>query len=400
MKLRFLTAGESHGRALVGILEGVPSGLRLTAEDIHRELRRRKLGYGRGARQKMEDDSVQILSGVRHGLTLGSPIALMIENKDWRNWTDVMQPEPPASVDAGTAAPGTSGVRRRLEVPRPGHADYVGGIKYGHEDMRNVLERASARETTIRVAIAAVARQLLSPLRIGLASRVTRIGDIEDLSPLPADLTSVNLKADSFQLRVLDASIDAQMVEHVGEMKKKGDTLGGEFEVLAWGLPLGLGSYVQWDRRIEAEIGRAFLSLNAIKGVEIGLGFRLAATPGSQAHDELYPASGKSGATARVEYRTNRSGGVDGGMTTGQPLVVRAAMKPLSTLMDALDSVKLSTGEVAKAHVERSDVCAVPAAAVIGESLLALVLADAVLDKFGGDSMQELADRVADWRHK
>lgn len=384
MKLRFLTAGESHGRALVGILEGVPSGLKLTVEDIHQELRRRKLGFGRGARQKMEDDAVQILSGVRHGLTLGSPIALMIENKDWRNWTDIMQPEPTQDL----------AVKRRLEVPRPGHADYVGGVKYGHEDMRNVLERASARETTIRVAIATVARQLLSQLGIGLASRVTRIGDLEDLSAPPADLTSLNRQADSHQLRVLDASIDAQMVEIVGEMKKKGDTLGGEFEVVAWGLPLGLGSYVQWDRRIEAEIGRAFLSLNAIKGVEIGLGFRLAATPGSQAHDELYPSS-KSG---RVEYRTNRSGGVDGGMSTGQPLVVRAAMKPLATLMDALDSVRLSTGEAAKAHVERSDVCAVPAAAVIGESLLALVLADAVLDKFGGDSMAELSERVESWR--
>lgn len=380
--MRFLTAGESHGRALVAILEGIPSGIEILAGPIQAELLRRKLGYGRGARQKMEDDSVQIVSGVRHGKTIGSPIALLIENRDWKNWSDIMQPEPHAGE-----------VKRPLGVPRPGHADYVGGIKYAHEDMRNVLERASARETTIRVAVACVARKLLQELGIGIASRVTRIGPIHDPSPLPADLSGMNEGADRQQLRVLDPAVDARMVELVTEFKKNGDTLGGEFEVVAYGVPLGLGSYVQWDRRIEGKIAQSFMSLNAIKGVEIGAGFELGRTPGSQAHDEFSPGP----SPGRLEYRSNRSGGIDGGMTTGQPLVVRAAMKPLATLMNALDSVRLSTHQAEKAHVERSDVCAVPAAAVIGESLLALALAEAVLEKFGGDSLEETRRRVMEW---
>ncbi len=386
MHLRFLTAGESHGKALVGIIEGMPSGLTITASDIHKELRRRKLGFGRGARQKMEDDQVEILSGVRHGLTLGSPITLLIDNKDWKNWLDIMQPEPFSGE-----------VKRVLEVPRPGHADYIGGIKYNHKDMRNVLERASARETTMRVAVASIARKFLLELGVSVVSRVVQIGAITDTTKVETlNLDKLNLLTDGNQLRVVDKSVDKKMVEFIEEAQKKGDTVGGVFEVVATGIPLGLGSYVQWDRRLEGEIGKAFLSLNAIKGVEIGLGFELGKTPGSSAHDEFFPG----GKTGRVKYKSNRSGGIDGGMSTGQPIIIRAVMKPLATLMTPLDSVKLSSGEAAKAHVERSDVCAVPAAAVIGESLLALVLADSILDKFGGDSMDELKERFNSWKAK
>jgi len=384
--LRFLTAGESHGQALVGILEGIPSGLEITAEQIHIQLKRRKLGYGRGARQKMEDDSVDMLGGIRHGKTLGSPIALVIHNRDWRNWVDIMQPEP-LSAESGE-------VKRRLEVPRPGHADYIGGIKYGHEDMRNVLERASARETTIRVALASVARRFLEELGIVVVSRVTAIGSIEDAEPLKAELAHLNEQVDQSPLRCVNPDVESRMITEVDVAKKNGNTLGGIFEVYAQGVPLALGSYVQWDRRLEGKIAEAFMSLNAIKGVEIGLGFELGRTPGTEAHDEFFPSE----VAHRVAYHTNRSGGLDGGMTTGQPIIVRAAMKPLATLMKALRSVRLDTGEAESAHVERSDVCAVPAAAVIGESLLCLVIAEAILEKFGGDSMQEIKARVNAWR--
>lgn len=386
MALRFLTAGESHGQALVGILEGIPSGLKITAEQIHTQLRRRKLGYGRGARQKMEDDTVEMLAGIRHGQTLGSPIALVIQNRDWKNWVEIMQPEP--------LSEGAGEVKRRLEVPRPGHADYVGGIKYAHQDMRNVLERASARETTIRVAVASVARRFLEELGIRVASRVISIGSVQDPEPLNVEIEHLNEKVDSSPLRCLNPQVEAQMIAEVDSAKRNGNTLGGIFEIYAEGVPLGLGSYAQWDRRLEGKIAEALMSLNAIKGVEIGLGFELGRTPGTEAHDEFFPSE-KLG---RILFQTNRSGGIDGGMTTGQPIVVRAAMKPIATLMKALRSVRLSTGEPETAHVERSDVCAVPAAAVIGESLLCLVLAEAILEKFGGDSIQEVSERVRAWR--
>ena len=385
MKLRFLTAGESHGKALVGILEGLPAGLEINSEYIQKQMKRRKLGYGRGSRQKMEDDLVQILSGVRHGITLASPIALVIENKDWKNWSDIMQTE---------AFSGE--VKRKVEVPRPGHADYIGALKYQFDDMRNVLERASARETTMRVAIASLARKLLEDIGIRVTSRVTQLGRVVDNSTPDHDLNEIAQITDSHASRALDRDADQKMCALVDEAKAKGETLGGVFEVLADGLPFGLGSYVQWNRRLEAEIGKSFLSLNAIKGVEIGLGFELAKSFGSEAHDEFAPSS-QSG---HFKYQSNRSGGIDGGMSTSQPIVVRAAMKPLSTLMKPLASVKLSTNEAALAHVERSDVTAVAAAAVIGESLLCLVLAEAVLDKFGGDSMNELRERVTAWRNQ
>lgn len=353
MALRYLTAGESHGPALTGILEGLPAGLALSAADIQKQLARRKLGHGRGNRQKIETDAVQLLSGVRHGKTLGSPIGLLIANNDFKNWEAVMGAEP-------TDGP----IGRRVDVPRPGHADYVGKLKYGFDDMRNVLERSSARETAMRVALGSCARRFLEECGIIVTSKVLSIGGAGD---------------------------EAAMIAAIDQAKREGDTLGGIFEVHADGLPVGLGSYAQWDRRLEAPLSAALMSLNAVKGVEIGLGMEAGLRTGRSAHDE-YLVKGK-----KVAYKSNRSGGIDGGMSTGQTLVLRAAMKPLATLMDPLDSVDLRTLKPAKAHVERSDVCAVPAAAVIAESLVCLVLASAVLDKFGGDSMGELLPRLKAW---
>lgn len=380
MSLRFLTAGESHGPALVGIIEGIPSGLALDAAALLAQARRRKLGFGRGNRQNIETDEVRIVGGVRRGVTIGSPIALILENKDHVRWAEIMRVEPPA--DDTPAA-------RQVHVPRPGHADRVGGIKYAREDLRDVLERASARETAMRVALGTVARTLLAAIGVTLSSRVVRIGTAVDETPwrdVPAD------EIDASPVRALDAAATAAMMREVEHAKATGDSLGGVFEVVAHGVPVALGSYTQWDRRLEGEVAKTFMALNAIKGVEIGLGFGAAAVRGSRAHDEYEP-----GGEARTRYRSNRAGGIEGGMTTGQPIVVRAAMKPIATLMKPLDSVDLRTGEATLAHVERADTCAVPAAAVIGESLLALVLAQAVLDKFGGDSLDELRERVAAW---
>jgi chorismate synthase len=383
MAFRFLTAGESHGKALTGIIEGIPSGLPLDKDYLHRELKRRKLGFGRGARQNIETDEVEIVSGVRLGQTLGGPIALSIVNRDWGTWREVMQIE--------ELRPCLE-VKRQVHIPRPGHADLVGGIKYDFADMRNVLERSSARETAIRVALGTVARRFLDEINIRLVSRVVQIGEIVDRDSY--DVFGITSDAvDASVVRVLNRDAEARMISEIERAKKAGDTLGGIFEVVALNVPIGLGSYVQWDRRLEARIGAHFLSLNAIKGVEIGLGFEAARTPGALSHDEIVPGDAKK----RPKYLTNRSGGIDGGMTTGQPVVVRAAMKPISTLMRPLQSVDMRTNEATRAHVERSDVCAVPAAAVIAESLLALVLTEACLEKFGGDSMGEFTKRVKDW---
>jgi chorismate synthase len=381
--IRFLTAGESHGRALLGILEGIPSGVGITAEYINAQLKRRKLGYGRADRQKIEDDSVEILAGVRDGKTLGSPIGLLIWNRDWENWKDRMRVEP-FSREA----------RPAVEIPRPGHADYVGGLKYDHKDMRSVLERASARETAVRVALGSVARKLLEDLGIHIGSRVVQIGPVKDTTPLRVPVKELNALADRRSLRSLSKAIDKAMIRAVDTAKKSGDSLGGVFEVYASDLPVGLGSYVHWDRRLAGNIAKSLMGLNAIKGVEIGLGFHSADLRGSELHDEYYPAA----EAGKLRRRTNHSGGLEGGMTTGDPLVVRAAMKPIATLMKPLRSVNLRTGKRVAAHVERSDTCAVPAAAVIGESLLAFVLVDSVLEKFGGDSLKELKQRVKAWK--
>ena len=380
MSLRFLTAGESHGPALVGIIEGIPSGLALDAATLLAQARRRKLGFGRGNRQNIETDEIRIVGGVRRGVTIGSPIALYLENKDHVRWSEIMRVDPPEN-DAPAA--------RQVHVPRPGHADRIGGIKYAREDLRDVLERASARETAMRVALGTVARTLLAELGVTIASRVVRIGRAVDETPwrdVPPD------EIDASPVRALDGDAAAAMVQEVERAKAAGDSLGGVFEVVARGVPVALGSYAQWDRRLEGEVAKTFMALNAIKGVEIGLGFGAGAVRGSEAHDEYEP-----GGDTPTRYRSNRAGGIEGGMSTGQPIVVRAAMKPIATLMQPLDSVDLRTGEATRAHVERSDTCAVPAAAVIGESLLALVLAEAVLEKFGGDSLDELRERVTAW---
>jgi chorismate synthase len=384
-RLRYLTAGESHGPALSGIIEGMPSGMPLTVDDIHRDSLRRMMGYGRGNRMKLETDEVKILSGVRRGETLGSPIALFIENRDHQKWLDIMAIEP----REGEAA-------RAVYVPRPGHTDRVGGLKYDRPDMRDILERASARETAMRVALGAIARRLLAELGITVASRVVRIGEVVDETPLDADIGTLNERVDVSPVRVLDPHAAERIVQNIDTAREAGDTLGGVFEVVAGGLPIGLGSHAQWDRRLDGRIGEAFLALNAIKGVELGLGFRGSALPGSAVHDAYFP--GENGALTK--YGTNRAGGVEGGISTGQPIVVRAAMKPISTLMKPLPSVDLRSGEATNAYIERSDVCAVPAAAVIGESLLALVLADAVLETFPGDTIAMLRDYVGAWREK
>lgn len=383
MSLRYLTAGESHGRGLLGIIEGLPAHIPLTAEFLHAQQLRRKLGYGRGNRMNIETDAVEIITGVRHGKTIGSPVGLLIWNKDHEKaWSDIME-----------AAPHEGEVKRKVDVPRPGHADRTGRIKYGHDDMRNVLERSSARETTMRVAVGSCARRFLEELGIHIASRVVRIGSVVDEAERVVAVAALNDAVDASPLRVIGKQAEAAMVAEVERAKADGDTLGGHFEVYASGLPPGVGTYAQWDRRLEAGIGEAFLSLNAIRGVEMGIGFEAGTLRGSQVHDEYFPGTNGS----LTEYHSNRSGGIDGGMSTGQEIVVRAAMKPISTLMKPLNSVNLATGEATTAHIERSDTCAVPAAAVIGESLLALVLAEAMLDKFGGDSLDEIRQRVNEW---
>jgi chorismate synthase len=384
--MRFLTSGESHGPALMGILEGLPAGLPLSLDYLNAHLSRRQKGHGRGRRMQIETDEVQITAGVRHGHTLGSPIGLLMPNRDWKNWEETM-----------AAGPIEGPVKRVVTVPRPGHADLVGGIKYGHEDLRNVLERASARETAMRVALGTVSRRLLEEVGIVIASRVVSIGAIADPTPMDLPVSDLNQRADDSPVRCLGSEAEAKMVAAIDAAKEAGDTLGGIVEIYADGLPIGLGTYSQWDRKLEAAIGEAFLSMNAFKGIELGLGFESARVPGSLAHDELSPGPDPNH-PRRVNYLSNRGGGIVAGMSTGQPLVLRAAMKPIATLMQPLKSVHSLSGEAVEAHIERSDTCAVPAAAVIGESLLALVLAEFVLEKFGGDSLAELLPRVALWR--
>ena len=383
---RFLTGGESHGPMLSAVIEGLPAGLPLLADEINADLRRRQGGYGRGARQKIETDSVQIVTGVRFGKTLGSPVTFLIANRDWGNWQTRMRIEP---------APSGADEPKAITVPRPGHADYVGMVKYGHDDLRNVLERSSARNTATLVAVGAVCRSLLSHFGVRIVAHVVRIGgiaaDINAAQNLTAD--EIAQKAEASPVRCVDETATEKIIARIDEAKRKGDTLGGVFEVVAFGLPVGLGSYVHWDERIDGKIGQAILSINAIKGVEIGMGFASADTPGSQVHDEFAP--GDSGSIDRL---TNRAGGTEGGITNGQPLIVRAAMKPIATLMRQLQSVDLATNQAAPAFAERSDVCAVPAASVIGEAMVAIVLAQALMEKFGGDSLPEMQRNFASYQ--
>jgi chorismate synthase len=377
--LRWLTAGESHGPALVAVLEGVPAGVEVTSAEIGLELARRRLGYGRGARMAFEQDVVEIIGGIRHGITLGSPVAVRVGNSEWPKWQTVMSADPvdPAELEKlSRNAP--------LTRPRPGHADLAGMQKYGHTDARPILERASARETAARVAVGTVAKALLKQaLGIDIVSHVVELGSVAakpGLQPRPEDAARV----DADPLRCLDAEASARMVAEVDAAKKDADTLGGVVEVLAYGVPPGLGSHVQWDRKLDARLATALMSIQAIKGVEIGDAWTQARSRGSQAHDEIIPtASG-------VKRVTDRAGGLEGGITTGEPLRVKAAMKPISSLNRALSTVDVVTGEPATAINQRSDVCAVPAAAVVAEAMVALVLAEAATEKFGGDSVAEI----------
>jgi chorismate synthase len=378
--LRWLTAGESHGPALVTILEGLPAGVRVTSGDIAEALRRRRLGHGRGARMKFEQDQVTIVGGVRHGRTQGGPVAIEVGNTEWPKWETVMSADP---VDPEVLAEQARSAP--LSRPRPGHADLAGMQKYGFDDARPILERASARETAARVAIGEVAKAFLRQVcGAEVLSHVVALGEISvapDALPGPDDLARV----DADPVRCFDPEASAAMVARIDEIKKAGDTLGGVVEVVAYGLPPGLGSHVHWDRRLDARLAGALMGIQAIKGVEVGDGFTTARRPGSEAHDEIENTPGG------IRRRTGRAGGIEGGMTTGDPVRVRAAMKPISTVPRALDTVDVRTGEAAKAINQRSDVTAVPAAGVVAEAMVALVLAQATLEKFGGDSVEETA---------
>ncbi len=394
--LRWLTSGESHGPALVGILEGLPAGVGFTTADVQAALARRRLGYGRGARMAFETDDVRLLGGVRHGLTQGGPIAIEIGNAEWPKWTDVMSADPVdperLTVDAGTGDVREVARNRPLTRPRPGHADLVGMRKYGFEDARPVLERASARETATRVALGVVAARFLKQAAgIRLVAHVVAIGPVAvpEGAPLPGPDDVAALDGDA--VRCFDATTSAAMVAEIDDCQKAGDTLGGVVEVLAYGVPTGLGTYVHGDRRLDARLAAALMGIQAIKGVEVGDGFRTAARRGSQAHDEME----RDAVTGEIVRRTNRAGGIEGGVSNGEVLRVRAGMKPISTVPRALDTVDVATGESARAIHQRSDVCAVPPAAVVAEAMVALVLADALLEKFGGDSVAEVARNVA-----
>ncbi|GAB2554011.1 chorismate synthase [Leucobacter ruminantium] len=375
--LRWLTAGESHGPELIAVLEGLPAGVPVSLEGIREDLARRKLGYGRGSRMKFEQDELHLSGGVVQGVSIGGPVAIRIGNTEWPKWTEVMSAEKTelSEKSRGRGAP--------LTRPRPGHADLVGMQKYGFDEARPVLERASARETAARVALGAVARAFLAELGIRLVSHTISMGEVAVPagSPLPGPDDVAALDADP--LRCFDAETSARMVEEVDDTKKSGDTLGGIVEVLAYGLPPGLGSYVHWDRRLDSRLAGALMGIQAIKGVEVGDGFETTRRRGSLAHDELHLEDG------RIARDTDRAGGIEGGMTTGQVMRVRAGMKPIATVPRALPTVDVATGEESKAHHQRSDVTAVPAAGVVAEAMVALVLADAVAEKFGGDSVAE-----------
>ncbi len=381
MTLTFHTAGESHGKGLVAIVEGLPAGLPVSASWVDRDLARRMQGYGRGARMTIEQDAVEWLAGVRGGETLGSPVAMLIANRDWTNWQDVMEPE---------ATPGER--RRAVRRPRPGHADLVGVLKYDRSDARDILERASARETAARVAAGALARRLLDEFGIDIGSHVVSLGGIDAAPPTPLP-RPLGPAADRSPLRTLDPAAEAAMITRIDQAKAHGDTLGGEIEVVAQGIPLGLGSHVSWDRKLDGRLAGALMSIPAVKGVAIGLGFAASRRPGSEVHDPIVrdavlnagPGLGRS---------SNNAGGLEGGMTTGEPLVLRVAMKPISTLGRPLSTVDLETGAPSAAQSERSDVTAVPAMGVIAEAVVALVLGDAMCEKFGGDSLAEMRRNV------
>ena len=384
--LRFLTAGESHGQTLVVTLDGMPAGLELDIAALDAQLRRRQGGYGRGRRMAIESDRAEIIAGVRHGRTTGAPIALLIRNRDWVNWQQTMY------VEAGMPEGATGTKRGDVTRPRPGHADLAGAIKYRHDDIRDVLERASARETAARVAAGSLARQLLARFHVGIASHVAAIGDVMLPESRAVSFAEAAAIADDAPLRCADEDVQRRMIAAIDAAKEAGDTMGGAFEVIVHGLPPGLGSYVQWDRKLDGRLAQAMMCIHAIKGVGIGLGPEVAVRPGSRVHDEILPPAGGASAVTRP---TNNAGGLEGGVTNGQDVRVTAFMKPIATLMKPLRSVDITTLADAPAAIERSDVCAVPAAAVVGEAMVAFVLADAFLEKFGGDSIDEIERHYA-----
>jgi len=380
--LRFLTAGESHGRTLVVIVDGLPAGLAVDVDAITRELRRRQGGYGRGRRMAIESDRADIVSGVRAGETLGGPVAMLIENRDWPNWQYTMRATVEAPADAGGARRGP------VTRPRPGHADLAGGAKYERDDLRDILERASARETAARVAAGALARQLLASAGVRLTSHVFRIGSMALADAASIGFDRASALPDDAPLRVADPALEQLMIAEIDRARDAGDTLGGAFEVIATGIPIGLGSHVQWDRKLDGRLAQALMSIPAIKAVGIGVGPEAATRPGSQVHDEI--VLGGADRVTGLARPTNHAGGLEGGVTNGEDLRVSAYMKPISTLMKPLRSVDLATMAESPAAIERSDVCAVPAAAVVGEAMVAFVLADALLERFGGDSVAAL----------
>ena len=384
--LRFLSAGESHGQALVITVDGMPAGLEIDVDGLNRQLRRRQGGYGRGRRMQIESDRAEILSGVRKGRTTGAPIAMLIRNRDWVNWQQTMHVE--REMPEGATGANRADVTR----PRPGHADLAGAIKYGHTDVRDVLERASARETASRVAAGTLARQLLGRFGVRLASHVSVIGHVGLPVDRPVSFAEAEALADDAPIRCVDVAVEQRMIAAIDAAREAGDTLGGAFEVIATGVPVGLGSYVQWDRKLDGRLGQALLCIHAIKAVGLGIGPEVALRPGSRVHDEILPP----GADREPPQRpTNNAGGLEGGVTNGQDVRVTGFMKPIATLMNPLRSVDLTTLQDAPAAIERSDVCAVPAAAVVGEAMVAFVLADAFLEKFGGDSVEEIARHYA-----
>ncbi|WP_155590627.1 chorismate synthase [Lysinibacillus cavernae] len=387
--MRYLTAGESHGPQLTTIIEGLPSLLPITAESINHDLKRRQGGHGRGRRMQIETDTVEIVAGVRHGQTLGSPVALVVTNDDWKHWTKIMGAEP---LDENV---NPEDIKRQISRPRPGHADLVGGMKYGHRDLRNVLERSSARETTVRVAVGSVAKALLNELGISIVAHVTEIVGIKADTSLIEGRTTEEIRAivEADPCYCVDPVASAKMVEAIDEAKKAGDSIGGVVEVIVEGMPAGVGSYVHYDRKLDAKLAAAMLSINAFKGVEFGLGFEMARRKGSEVHDEII-WSEEEGYTRA----TNRLGGLEGGMSTGMPIVVRGVMKPIPTLYKPLQSVDIETKEPFKASVERSDSCAVPAASVVAEHVIAWEIANAILEQFHSDQLPQLKAQIDEHR--
>jgi len=375
-RLQFLTSGESHGKGLLGILDGLPAGIEISEEYIDHQLKRRQMGHGRGGRMKIEKDHAQLWGGVRHGLTLGSPVGILIDNLDWKNWTKKMSVEP---------------IQEKVKpvtLPRPGHADLAGVHKYGFDDIRNILERSSARETTMRVALGSVCRKLLEDVGIYIGSRVVQIHNVKDESNYKLTPDAMNERADISPVRCLDGNAEKEMINVIDDAKKAGDSVGGVFEVIATGVPYGLGSYTQWNNKLQARISTMMMSINAFKGIEIGSGFKSASQFGSNVHDEIGYENGK------FTRHTNNAGGIEGGMSNAQPIVLWMSMKPISTLIKPLRSIDIVTHEEKNAHKERTDSCAVPAASVVSESMLCITLADALLEKFGGDSIEQLKSHM------